>query len=80
MLKCPAICYKKLQNLHPRLTALIIDSSLVNFCKTIFVTLACFFCLSCFSGILIRAHNLFSYLVATAFTLNLRFLTLVFFA
>ena len=39
------ICYKKLQNLQPRLTALIIDICLVNFCKTIFVTLACFVCL-----------------------------------
>ena len=42
MLKCP-VCYKKLQNLQLRLNALIIDSFLVNFCKTIFVSLACFF-------------------------------------
>ena len=43
MLKCP-FCYKKSQNLQPRRDALIIDSSLVNFCKPIYVTLACFFC------------------------------------
>ena len=42
MLKCP-FCYKKSQNLQPRLNAPKIDSSLVNFCKTMFVTLACFF-------------------------------------
>ena len=45
MLKCPIFCYKKSRNLQPRVTALITDSSLVNFCKTIFATLACFFCL-----------------------------------
>ena len=63
MLKCPIFCYKKSRNLQPRLTALIIDSSLVNFCKTIFATLACFLfvCLFVFFfGILIRPHNLFS--------------------
>ena len=63
MLKCPIFCYKKSRNLQPRVTALITDSSLVNFCKTIFATLACFFfCLFvCFLfGILIRPHILFS--------------------
>ena len=42
MLKWP-FCYKKSQNLQPLLNAPKIDSSLVNFCKTMFVTLACFF-------------------------------------
>ena len=38
----PNFLLQKSRNLQPRLTALIIDSSLVNFCKTIFATLACF--------------------------------------
>ena len=54
MLKCP-FCYKKSQNLQPRLNAPKIDSSVVNFCKTMFVTLACFFFV-----ILIFQLNLFS--------------------
>ena len=40
--KCP-FCYKKSLNLQPRRDSLIIDSSLVNFCKPIYVTLPCFF-------------------------------------
>ena len=39
----PSHLLQKIAYLHPRLIALIIDSSLVNFCKTIFVTLAFFF-------------------------------------
>ena len=39
----PSHLLQKIAYLHPRLIALIIDSSLVNFCKYIFVTLAFFF-------------------------------------
>ena len=79
MLKCP-FCYKKSQNLQPRLNSLKFDSSLVNFCKTIFAkTLACCFflelssfCLIClvyFNIIFIVPFNLI-FMTAVTFPLN----------